>query len=50
LGVSPIVHIRQASVKLDNTSYPPIVILSFSSKNCPRTTMMACGDVALILI
>jgi hypothetical protein len=46
----PIVHIRQASVRLDNISYPPTAILFFSSTNCPRITTTTCDDVALILI
>jgi hypothetical protein len=50
LGVVHIIHIRQASVRLDNTSYPPTTILSFSSATCPRTTTTISQDIALILI
>jgi hypothetical protein len=37
-------------VKLDNTSYPPTVILFFPSANCSRTTTTTSHDVTLILI
>jgi hypothetical protein len=48
--VFPIVHIRQASVRLKNTSYPPTAIIFFPSTNCLRTTTTTCDNVALILI
>jgi hypothetical protein len=44
------IHIHQASVRLDNNSYPPTAILSFPSAICPRTTTMTSQDIAPILI
>jgi hypothetical protein len=46
----PIIHIHQASVRLDNTSYPSTIILSFPSVNYPRTTTTTSDDVTLIPI
>jgi hypothetical protein len=33
-----IIHIGETIVRLDNTSHPPIVVLSFPRTNYPRTT------------
>jgi hypothetical protein len=48
--VFPIIHIGEASVRLDNTGYPPTIVFSFPGMNRPRTTMMTGDDVAFILI
>jgi hypothetical protein len=48
--VFPIIRIDEASVRLDNTIYPPTIVLSFSSMNYPRTTTTISDDVAFILI
>jgi hypothetical protein len=46
----PIIDIADSSVSLNNSSYPPTIILSFPSMNCTRITMMTNDFVVFILI